>query len=501
VQQALTALMILSSTCVFAQTAPPEASADLHEFFAQLHQNPKAVMMALPEKSDAQGNPVEDTSLFSKAEIENRDFIDAKNNIRDQITFDPASLVMAQIDQSNEPRSLLEGSQLTNIRDLGNPRLRSGTVAVQPWSSDYWATFRGGLSYRYSDNNFLSFESWQKFKPVFSQLIGVNFQDPIKNDDRSPAEKYDMLMGDDHFNFTKWWVRKAINAEDNTGDIATWQGICHGWAPASYLVPRPTKAVSVTLPDGQALQLFPDDLKALADALYANNRTSSAFVGKRCNEKDPKTDQNGRLISSACWDLNPGSFHEIMINRVGIDKKSLVMDATYDYEVWNQPIVKYELTYFNPQTSDLAPNYQGAVIALKDYKDDLFSKYRSSKAVSVVGVQMDVTYTVETYSQHADLNSASQDALRKVRYLYDLELDKDGNIVGGEWYQNAHPDFMWSPLQDSKPLAFSEPSLYLAWNPLTGQPTDQAKEIAVRAAANGQVLNSIVMKLIQLSSQ
>ncbi len=34
-------------------------------------------------------------------------------------------------------------------------------------------------------------------------------------------------------------------------------------------------------------------------------------------------------------------------------------------------------------------------------------------------------------------------------YHYDLELDSSGRIVGGEWYQNRHPDFVWMPLSNS----------------------------------------------------
>ena len=37
-----------------------------------------------------------------------------------------------------------------------------------------------------------------------------------------------------------------------------------------------------------------------------------------------------------------------------------------------------------------------------------------------------------------------EDKLKVVTYWYDLELDEDNNIVGGEWYTNRHPDFLWT---------------------------------------------------------
>lgn len=500
IRAVIAALVVLSPLLSQAQVSSDESASHLRSFLENFRRDPKTTMNTIPTKYDAHGNVVKDAPLFSEDQIRGNNFISAKDKVRSKITFNPSQLVMAQIDGANEPQSIFLTSKSMNIADLGKPGLQNGAVKTQPWSSDYWATFRAGLAFRYADDNY-THSSWSEYKPVFTQLLGVNFQDPEDLDNRSPAEKYDLLMGDKNFTLTKWWIQNAVRAENTNGDVETWQGICHGWSPASFMMPRPSKAIDVKLADGNTLRFFPDDLKALADALYANNRVSQAFVGQRCNDKDPQQDENGRIISSACWDINPGSFHTIMLNRVGIDKQSLVMDATYDYEVWNQPIVKYSFTYFNPQSGDTAATLKDATISKKDYTSDNFAKYRSPDAVSIVGVQMSVTYTVETYSQHAMTNSSDDDALRSADYVYDLELDKNGNIIGGEWYQNAHPDFMWSPSLTAKPTALQEPALYIAWNPLTGLPTDQAKGLAAEASGQGQVLNGIIQRLFQLSSQ
>ena len=55
------------------------------------------------------------------------------------------------------------------------------------------------------------------------------------------------------------------------------------------------------------------------------------------------------------------------------------MDATYDLEVWNQPVLAYQYNYFNPNTSEGFSEYQDAVINLSDYQDNPF-KTRSEKA-------------------------------------------------------------------------------------------------------------------------
>ena len=43
-------------------------------------------------------------------------------------------------------------------------------------------------------------------------------------------------------------------------------GICHGWAPAAFMVQRPTKMVEVLAADGKTkIKFYPSDIKALAN--------------------------------------------------------------------------------------------------------------------------------------------------------------------------------------------------------------------------------------------
>ena len=56
---------------------------------------------------------------------------------------------------------------------------------------------------------------------------------------------------------------------------------------------------------------------------------------------------------------------------------------------------------------------------------------------------MEISYVVESVPDHT-LGDRTP-SLVSVDYYYDLELDKKGNILGGEWYNNNHPDFLWTP--------------------------------------------------------
>jgi hypothetical protein len=65
---------------------------------------------------------------------------------------------------------------------------------------------------------------------------------------------------------------------------------------------------------------------------------------------------------------------------------------------------------------------------------------------------MRVRYVVETAPTHSLTNAPEQDAVQSVDYQYDIELDSNGRITGGEWYLNRHPDFLWNPLPGSRAI-------------------------------------------------
>lgn len=93
---------------------------------------------------------------------------------------------------------------------------------------------------------------------------------------------------------------------------------------------------------------------------------------------------------------------------------------------------------------------------MKDFKNDKFKKYRSLQAKAVVGIAMKLIYIAETRPKIRETGSEHEDQKIVVHYLYELELDKDGMIIGGEWYHNHHPDFMWTPAPVVKPVSIGD---------------------------------------------
>jgi hypothetical protein len=321
-------------------------------------------------------------------------------------------------------------------------------LATQPWSDAYWPFYRGNIAWRYGDTKFPNSRDFIKNYNYLwlSPLLRIGSANPKKYDTLSPAEKYDLLVGDSGRSLTAAALKSGKRYYDSEKKVAYWMGICHGWAAASYMTPRPSKEITVTAVDGiTKINFYPSDIKALSSFLWANAKYHSRFAGGRCDQVNPKKNKYGRIIDQNCFDTNPGTWHLSVVNQIGISQRSLIMDSTYDHEVWNQPIYSYEYSYFNPSTLKATKNLNEAAVPLRTLKKDKYREYRSPKTVSVVGVAMTLIYMAETHPKKALNDNPSADRKIKVTYLYDLELDSTGNIIGGEWYQNAHPDFLWSP--------------------------------------------------------
>ena len=43
------------------------------------------------------------------------------------------------------------------------------------------------------------------------------------------------------------------------------------------------------------------------------------------------------------------------------------------------------------------------------------------------------------------------DENQQMTFVYDLELDANLRIIGGEWRDQARPDFIWRPRPGTKP--------------------------------------------------
>lgn len=400
------------------------------------------------------------------------------------------------------PRAIIE-KNLLKIDQLG---LTQGEVERKPWSDDYWPIYRGILGARYSDDDFYYLEGWKEsFDYIKANPAKDIFKQETSHHLLSPSEKYDLLLGKKNFSLTKnmWEQGSRYYYSSPDGIVAAWMGICHGWAAASYMVKRPLHAIKVLSFDQKTEILFyPSDIKALASLLWASTSYPSHFISSRCRQTEPAENREGRTIQKECLDTNAATFHLSLVNGIGLMKKSFVMDSSYDYEVWNQPIVSYKYEYFNPRTKKVSMNLEDSLILSQNFESDPFSQYRAFETRYIVGVSVEVSYTVETSPTQNLYDSELMDEMNTVHYLYDLELDQEKNIIGGEWYHKMHPDFLWTPAYNTR--AKTQMDYYLLsrdkWDGKKALPTD-IKKMAQKMAKQGKPLAYIIESLIEISQK
>jgi hypothetical protein len=395
---------------------------------------------------------------------------------------------------------------LRNMDGIDAQKLNTGKVAQQPWSDDYWPLFKGALGARYADENFENFgqEKFQNYLTYLQRkenlfpdfLANVNQVDDPKLLNLSPAEKYDLVIGGRSQLTQRMWSEGSDLLHDSN-TVEYWMGLCHGWAAASFAELRPHKSIQVKEAESdRRVTFFPSDLKGLASALWAYGDYGAAFLGTRCTLENPPRDNLGRVIDPDCRDVHPGLWHIAMVNMLGQRHQPFVMDATWDYEVWNQPLVSYDIKYFNPITQTVMQDFHHSVVKVSEFPTDPLKQFRHPNTQGIVGVIMTVTYGSETDASHALTDSEAEDETENVEYRYDLELDAANNIIGGKWQSLAHPDFLWRPINGSKARAKADTQFSENWDGEGRLPQGQ-RQAAEEAAQEVLPLGSIVRKLIE----
>ncbi len=220
-------------------------------------------------------------------------------------------------------------------------------------------------------------------------------------------------------------IERAVEDQDNyvlkkkNSLMALWEGICHGWSTAAGIVPRPLHVVAFNLPNGKKLKFYPDDIKGLASLLWANSliqdskyewedeksgekKISGGVImqGPRCNDKSPEKDEWGRFYDASpdyyskkleprCVGVHPAIWHMGLVNILGKQGRSFVVERKVKAAVDNHPMTSYSMEFFHPTTGEYAPLEQ-AITRID--RDDQFFKFRSPKAAFIVGVKTKMVY-------------------------------------------------------------------------------------------------------------
>ena len=242
-----------------------------------------------------------------------------------------------------------------------------GYTENEVWPDTYWPTYEDSINARWQGEDTLSpvekydkaFNDWEP-EGGFEEFMSLQ---PYDTDTCEWDEAYYEKLGPAATKVAKndgnW---EAHNGVDDDGDgvpdkeecgygedkdydgIETWWGLCHAWVPAAILNEEPKEPVTVEGSNGEDVTFDVADIKALLVNKY--DRSDAYMVGGRCNNNgnDIERSDSGRIPDDKCRDVNAGSFHVLLTNVLGIQGRPLAEDRTYDYEVWNQPIIGYKIT-------------------------------------------------------------------------------------------------------------------------------------------------------------
>lgn len=313
--------------------------------------------------------------------------------------------------------------------------------------------------------------------------------------------------------------------------MASWEGICNGWSTAAGLVPRPRKTATFNLPSGKKLNFYPDDIKGLVSQFWVNSSIQdevganyidkitkqptiqgTLIAGSRCNSSKIKKDIWGRVYDNVvnsftgkreapCAGVHPAIWHLGVVNLIGVQKRSFVVERKVGTAVDNHPMYKYELKYFNPNrvsryfkpaSKKNKRNLEDVLVEI-DEKDQ-FRQLRNPRAKFIVGVEMEMTYLNYARPKRVEFNSEEDDKEVDKKMYYDLELDQDLNIVGGQWravktgqvgdddrLNHKQPDFFWVISKNyKKPGWFDDEQDLEAWTDTNSTPPKSWLEMAHR---------------------
>jgi hypothetical protein len=422
-----------------------------------------------------------------------------------------------------------EPSKFFNIKfDININKLPlKGETKQHNWSGSYWPMRNGLISVRYGNNEKNTIGRWDSNTLTFTEKYNYRtsvlmYSQPNEynshmqfnrssiesqiEESYSPSEKYDLYMGDYSFSLTNYIKNDAHNhASQYGGDIPTWFGICHGWAPAAYFFNEPKRPVSVKSPNGIKIRFLPDDLKALSSQFLAVAHHNTNFIGDVCRiykPKKPVSDSETKLwLDPKCHAINPGSYIITLGNQIGKLGKNMVFDPESDPEIWNQPINSYIMRYFNLLTDDFSADPQEVKIPIKfiQKSKDGFLNYvaRQSdyRTKYIVGVYVNVTYAIENDPSHTERSPANVN--KTVESVAAIELDGNDEIIGGEWKHNLHPNFMWK-FDENHPV---ESCCDEGVKNFAGNVNEEVTKWAVMASQRGHILRPIIDYLINESTK
>lgn len=279
----------------------------------------------------------------------------------------------------------------------------AGRLSKIPWSGDYWAKKKGGISYRWQTEEMFDYHMMNKHQVLNASSEDIRLL--------SPTEKYDLFVGNYDYSLTKRVMSEGGH------DEPAWAGYCHGWAPASNRFDEP-QPLTVYNDDGVEIQFGSSDIKALL-TYFEGEAVRSSFVGHDWSATTYTIGtlcRSGEIMDPGCHDTNPATFHLILANKIGLMDEGFNFDVDKGYEKWNQPVHTYQSTILTTRPP---------------------TAFSHEETVVEYILETDVVYTMEIHPTWEPVLHTEHQHNASKTYTYSVEVDKNGQIIGGQWLTRA----------------------------------------------------------------
>lgn len=294
-----------------------------------------------------------------------------------------------------------------------------------PWASSFWPRNKGSINYRWNTPNPVGLDIVQPSKYQVQNMSQAQLAQ------LSPAEKFDLARG-----LYDYPLSTSV-AKGSKKTAKDYEGVCDGWTASAIQFAEPAP-VTITNPEGLVIPFGSSDVKALMSYDVSINfepgAMASRFVGAYC-----VTPWGIKIGSPKCVDINPGAFHVILANQIGLKKEAFAVDIDPTKETWNQPVFGYEFEIKGTTKSEHAAIAYIVHGKLKYAEDDPESAEEKKNVFT-----WDPTVGTVRYNA----------GVMELDYI--LEVDYSGRITGGEWFAGSksnHPDLFWMP---TKKIKFTE---------------------------------------------
>ena len=306
-----------------------------------------------------------------------------------------------------------------------------------PWADTNWPTPNGGMTWRWKAP--AGKQIYGKYKtPSKSKIMKMSL---AELDQLSPAEKYDVLIGNFEFPLVQ-----AQTADFIGGESPWWAGKCEGWSAAALHYSEPA-AVVVKGPSGIRVPFGSSDVKALL-SFYMGDYELIALTGtdELEGEYEDQVAMSKKLWSDIgkvcenvgtkeCDDVPADVFHLVLANRIGLKGEGFIIDVWNHHEIeprnYFQPAFKYDSKILETKTSST-----GKTLRLQ-------TKVTTASDIGDVNAEVSKIVTLpQDEPRHVSDPARSKNVLQVTTYEYELTLDSKGEITSGRWISKERPDIL-----------------------------------------------------------